>query len=119
MQSVAEPLTNGKPDVWADLERRLRQGAAPASQPGPGTRVFLTSARGIIHVGAHTGQERDAYGYLPVVWVEALPQAWEVLRGRTADKPHQQAICRLVVDGGPHKFGVASNAGQSSSIFDF
>ncbi len=111
--------SNGRRNVFADLEHHVRRNAElPPAEPCPGLHDFLASAKGVIHVGAHAGQERDLYGDLPVVWVEALPLVFSVLCERIADKPHQQAFNYLVADGKPYKFGLSNNAAQSSSIFD-
>ncbi len=109
-----------QPDVMTELERAVRRCAALRTQEFVADfHYFLREARGVIHVGAHAGQERDLYGDLPVVWIEALEQAYDVLRERIADKPNQRALLQLVADGKRYKFGVANNAGQSSSIYDF
>ncbi len=118
--TLSEPLTNGTPDLADELGRCIRQNAAqPPSEFVPGFHDYLKAAHGVIHIGAHTGQERDLYGDLPVVWIEALPVAFKVLCEQIADRPKQRAFNYLVADGRRHKFGVSNNAGQSSSIFDF
>ncbi len=113
---LTDPLTNGTHDVMADLEKCLRQNDTLATKRP--RHAFLANANGVIHVGAHTGQEREIYGDLPVIWIEALPEAFEVLKERIAGKLNQRALCYLVADGNHYRFGVANNAGQSSSIFD-
>jgi FkbM family methyltransferase len=81
---------------------------------------FLASARGIIHVGANTGQERDRYWRhrLPVLWVEPIPEVFAMLQKNLAGYPNQRAVPRLVTheDGVACAFNVSSNNGQSSSI---
>ncbi len=113
--TLCEP-SNGHRNVFADLEAAARKGSALPERTG--VHDFLSASTGIIHVGAHTGQERDLYGDLPVIWIEAVPLVYKVLCERIADKPNQKALQYLVADGKRHRFGLASNACQSSSIFD-
>ena len=84
---------------------------------------FLKDAKGIIHVGANMGQERDIYaGYnVPVVWIEALPEAFEKLAANIAGYPNQRALRYLLTDKDDDvkTFHVANNDGQSSSLFEF
>ncbi len=118
--TLSEPLTNGASDALADMEHFIRVGAMQMPlQPDPRFHAWLADCRGVIHVGAHTGQEREIYGDLPVVWIEALAHAFYVLEEQIKNRPHQHALNYLVADGKRYKFGVANNAGQSSSIFDF
>lgn len=43
---------------------------------------FLKKVKGIIHVGANTGQEMELYAKykLPVVWIEPIPEVFETLQ---------------------------------------
>jgi FkbM family methyltransferase len=79
-------------------------------------------ARGIIHVGANTGQERYLYGSLgiPVLWVEPIPSVFAVLEANLAGFAGQRALQALVADadGESRTLNIASNNGESSSIFD-
>jgi FkbM family methyltransferase len=83
---------------------------------------FLSRCKGVIHVGANAGQERDVYARyeLPVVWIEALPAVFEELKVNIAPYPNQIAVCALLTacDNETHIFRVANNGGQSSSILD-
>lgn len=78
--------------------------------------------RGVIHVGANEGQERDFYARLgvPVLWVEPIPEVYEKLSANIAALPKQRALEALVGgrDGEPAILHVASNHGESSSILD-
>lgn len=84
---------------------------------------FLSDACGVVHVGAHVGQERDTYAAfgLPVVWVEPLDAHFEQLLANLEGYPDQRAVQALVTDqdGQEYTFHVASNRGASSSILDF
>ena len=43
---------------------------------------FLKKVKGVIHVGANTGQEMELYAKykLPVVWIEPIPEVFETLK---------------------------------------
>jgi FkbM family methyltransferase len=83
---------------------------------------FLRHSRGVIHVGANSGQERDLYELfdLPVLWVEPIEEVFDQLQRNIANYPKQRALKALVTDrdGKEYEFHIASNSGQSSSIFD-
>jgi FkbM family methyltransferase len=85
--------------------------------------AFLSDAKGVIHVGAHIGQEAPIYAKygLPVAWIEPLPGPFEILQARIAQYPNQKAYQYLVTDkdGCNYEFLVANNAGQSSSVLPF
>jgi FkbM family methyltransferase len=87
-----------------------------------GVRAFLRDVSGVIHVGANMGQERALYAQyrLPVLWVEPLEEAFALLQRNIAGYPGQRALKALLTDedGREYQFHVASNAGQSSSIFE-
>lgn len=84
---------------------------------------FLRAARGVVHVGANTGQERDLYAHygLDVLWIEPLPDAFAALRRNLEGLPRQRAVQALVTDRDDceYDFHVANNGGESSSIFTF
>ena len=96
------------------LLRRLRRLFAPDPNR------FLRAARGVIHVGANVGQERDLYRRygLEVLWIEPIPDVFVRLRANIAAYPRQRALERLVTDRDDeiYEFNVASNDGESSSI---
>ena len=52
-------------------------------------KQFLADARGVIHVGANVGQERDLYAAyrLPVVWIEPTPRSSSGCAGTSAATP--------------------------------
>jgi FkbM family methyltransferase len=87
-----------------------------------GLKSFLRDVCGVIHVGAHTGQERKLYAQyrLGVLWIEALEEQFEVLKRNVAGYPNQRALRCLLTDQDHHEyqFHIASNAGASSSIFE-
>jgi FkbM family methyltransferase len=85
-------------------------------------RIF-NKIKGIIHVGANTGQEiklYDGYG-LSVIWIEPIPDIFEKLQANLDGFPKQKAIKGLVTDREKemYHFHLANNNGASSSILDF
>lgn len=107
-----EALRKKLSTLWA------RQPEAPVAQEDR----FLGACRGVLHVGANSGQERETYARLglPVVWVEALPDVFEELKANIAPYPDQMAIRALLTDrdGQKYVFRVANNNGASSSILE-
>ena len=84
--------------------------------------LFLTKAKGVIHVGANLGQERElyaAYG-LNVIWIEPIPEVYNGLNTLINSYPNQKAFCYLVtdVDGREYLFHVSNKGGGASSIYD-
>jgi FkbM family methyltransferase len=83
--------------------------------------LYLRSAKGVVHIGANIGQERDLYDLfdLDVLWVEPIPEVFAQLQVNIEHYPKQQAVKALVTDQDDeaYTFNVASNAGESSSIF--
>jgi len=84
---------------------------------------FLRHVRGVIHVGANTGQEAELYQSfgLDVVWVEPIPEIFEKLHRHVARFRAQAAFRYLVTDEDCKDclLHVANNDGASSSILDF
>lgn len=85
---------------------------------------FLSSVKGVIHIGANYGQERELYaGHgLRVLWVECLEDVFDKLRENLRGYPRQKAARALLTDkeGQEYFFNVSDNEGAaSSSIFDF
>ncbi len=84
----------------------------------------LRRATGVLHLGAHHGQERDEYARrrLPVTWVEAHPIIYRRLAENVGSYDGQGALCALLadVDGRPVDFGRSANvSGESSSMYEF
>jgi len=98
--------------AWRRLRYRLRR------HP----QRFLRRVSGVIHVGAHTGQERDIYDRygVNVLWIEAHPEVFARLAANVRDLPRQRALQGLVTDRNDreYRFHIAGNDGASSSIFD-
>jgi len=98
---------------------------AQASLPPQTTKqIAIKSSKGIIHVGANKGQEADFYAIhdKSIIWIEALPQIFQMLETKVANYPNQQAINALVTDtdGEEYKFYISNNTDAvSSSVFEF
>jgi FkbM family methyltransferase len=105
--------------VLGTLKGALRRAGLVDRHPLKG---FLRHATGVIHVGAHTGQERELYAQygLRVLWIEPLPELFAQLAANIARFADQRAVQCLVTDrdGAEYPFHVASNAGGSSSILE-
>jgi FkbM family methyltransferase len=84
---------------------------------------FLTQVKGVIHIGGNSGAERETYASLGlnVIWVEPLPDVFEMLRSNISHLVNQRACQYLLAaeHGIEYTFHVADNGGASSSIFDF
>lgn len=72
----------------------------------------------VLHIGAHVGEEAEAYnrmGFMPVWWVEANEDVMPELRRNTRPFPHQHLIHALVTDEPKElTFHIASNGASSS-----
>src|SRR5262249_54407190 len=83
---------------------------------------FLKQIKGLIHIGAHHGQERRMYAKwdLDVLWVEAAPGIFEKLCENIEPYPSQSAANYSVTDrdDAEYVFHIANNQGESSSILE-
>jgi FkbM family methyltransferase len=87
-------------------------------------RSCLANARGVLHLGAHLGQEAEIYAAeaKQVVWVEALPHIHARLVERLGAFPRQMGLCGLLgaIDDESREFHISNNGeGVSSSLFAF
>lgn len=77
---------------------------------------------GVLHVGAHMGEEASEYEYhtwLPVIWIEAQSNLVENLRSRLKHPPHTVIEAAIWEENDvTFNFKIASNS-QSSSLLDF
>jgi FkbM family methyltransferase len=105
--------------VWPLLGKRTRIRRRLGAQP---EYSFLRKTRGVIHVGANKGQERELYDAfrLPVIWIEPIPEVFHDLCLNIQPFPSQRAINYLITDenGKEYQFHIANNSGESSSILD-
>ncbi len=84
---------------------------------------YRLQIHGILHVGAHLGEEAQSYadhGILPVTWIEANPGVFHKLR------PHVEAFGHRLFEGLVYEtddvklpFHVTNYDGMSSSILEF
>ena len=78
--------------------------------------------KGVIHVGANTGQEIQLYAKygLSVVWIEPISEVFETLKSNLIGVPKQIAVKGLVTDveNNEYEFHLANNNGASSSILE-
>ena len=82
--------------------------------------LFLNDVIGVIHIGASSGQERFRYEEknLNVLWVEAIPEVFKLLEKNIVTFKKQQAYQALITNKKTNTtFHIASNNGESSSIF--
>jgi FkbM family methyltransferase len=84
---------------------------------------FVKRAGGVLHIGAHKGQEAKFYDRqsASVLWVEAIPEVYEILNKQIANFSNQKAILALLGDENLDsvQFHVSSNDSMSSSIYEF
>jgi FkbM family methyltransferase len=83
---------------------------------------FKNKLTGVVHVGAHEGQEMDFYikcGASKIRWYEANPTIYDRLVKKIGDSKiqtaHNVAVCDYT---GKIKFNVSNNDGSSSSILE-
>jgi len=84
----------------------------------------LQRSKGVLHLGAHLGQEAGFYARhgKPVIWIEAQPAIHGRLAAQVESFPGQKTLCALLDerDGEHRTFYISNNAeGVSSSIFPF
>ena len=86
-------------------------------------KSILENSTGVIHIGAHKGQEASDYAahHLPVIWFEGDPEIFADLQSYISKFDSQKAINALLgkKDGLDVDFFIASNDGMSSSIHQF
>lgn len=84
---------------------------------------YHINASGVIHIGAHYGQEAEAYHKhgLKVIWIEASRKIWEQLKSNVLKYTGTISInaCVSDKDGEIVPFHISNNEGQSSSMFEF
>lgn len=85
--------------------------------------MFVKRSAGVLHIGAHYGQEAQFYAdnSAAVVWIEANPVIYEKLKLEISRFPEQIAIQALLGNENLDEitFHIASNDAMSSSIYEF
>ena len=82
---------------------------------------LTTDVRGVLHVGAHAGQEAGLYaqrGFDRVTWIEANPELEARLSERVLPLGHRVIMQAVGSHYGTTKFNVTTNDGESSSLRD-
>ncbi len=83
---------------------------------------FLRRVSGLVHVGAHVGQECDLYAEhgLNVLWIEPNPEIFQTLSKALKSYPKQTALSYLITDADDKDYSlhISSNCGASSSILE-
>lgn len=84
---------------------------------------FDLKITGVVHVGAHTGEEAVDYanaGITTVWWIEGNPDIIPMLQ-RNVYRYDQHVVCALITDvaGEQRKFNVTNLDSLSSSVFEF
>ena len=84
--------------------------------------LMMKKVKGIIHVGASIGQERDGYASygLNVLWIEPIPWVFKELKSAISSYPNQRALEYLVLDkdGETKTLHISNNNGASSSVLE-
>ena len=83
--------------------------------------IEVYSHKGVIHVGANSGQERDLYHNLGklVHWIEADPNIYPKLEENIEGFPNQTSMCALIYDTVEKVEFNLSKQSERSSIFAF
>jgi FkbM family methyltransferase len=84
--------------------------------------ISLAEAKGVLHLGAHYGQEADIYQWIErkVIWIEAIPKIYDQLKDNLQFYSNQEAYCLLLgdMDNIKKSFFISNNS-VSSSFFKF
>ena len=82
---------------------------------------LIKASKGVIHIGAHYGQEGKLYDELnkKVIWIEALPMVYEKLQLNISGFKNQKALCALLGDKEKEnvKVNLSNNDYSASSIY--
>ena len=85
--------------------------------------ISLAKAKGVLHLGAHKGQEADIYQWFgkKVIWIEAIPKIFDQLKDNLYFYDNQEAYCLLLgdMDNTKKSFFISNNDSASSSLFKF
>jgi len=85
--------------------------------------ICLAKSKGVLHLGAHKGEEADIYQWLgkKVIWIEAIPKIFDQLKDNLSFYSNQDAYCLLLgdMDNVKKSFYISNNNSVSSSLFKF
>lgn len=109
---------------WKLIKIKSRAASAyPHPLPSIDHVKAIIRSQGILHLGAHRGQEAPVYDWFnkKVLWIEAIPEIFDDLNEFLLNFHNQKAICALVGDQNLAKknFYVSNSDSSCSSIFDF
>lgn len=83
----------------------------------------MIECNGIIHMGAHRGQEAPVYDWFnkKTIWIEANPNLIDFLKDNVSQYINQKIIQALISNQDKiiTEFNISDNDGASSSIFKF
>ncbi len=83
--------------------------------------AILSNCEGILHIGAHFGQEAQFYEdlNLNVIWIEGDPTTYATLKSGIKSRVNQNSYLALLgnIDSRNVNFYRTSNEGQSSSVY--
>jgi FkbM family methyltransferase len=84
-------------------------------------KIFNVSPTGVLHVGAHLGEEAaeyEKYAWVPVIWVEAQPELFQQLIKKLDSRIHQVVnSCIYDLEDIEIPMNITSNS-QSSSVLN-
>lgn len=103
------------------ISRNPKEKYLPAFQEEIHVEI-LKQCTGILHIGAHIGQESNLYSQMgkPVIFIEALPTVHSALLANIANQENQTAYNLLLGDRAQTvPFYIASNNSESSSVLPF
>ena len=84
--------------------------------------VWGINPNGVLHVGAHLGEEAieyESFGWLPVIWVEAQPKLVSALRNKLSEDKHQVFEAAIWDEDNVKMRFLMANNSQSSSLLNF
>lgn len=84
--------------------------------------VWGIKPNGVLHVGAHLGEEAmeyESFGWLPVIWVEAQPELVKALRNKLSKDKHQVFEAAVWDEDCVKMTFLMANNSQSSSLLNF
>ena len=85
---------------------------------------YLKNTKGVIHIGASDGYERNVYkkyNVKNVIWIEPNPFMFKILKKNIKSYSNHKPFNYLIsdTDNKKYKFKITSNYGQNSTISEF
>jgi len=86
-------------------------------------KKYNIKPKGVLHVGASTGQECEIYyrnGVERTIWIEAIPEVYLQLVKNVSKYKNTQTINACIDETVKEvEFNISSNGGESSSMYEF